>query len=112
MFYATEVAFNEVAVLVLMGVIGCRRVAVGARRNNRFRATPGDVLAQFVTIEGFVGEHRVAIDILQQRGRLRDVMCLPLGQDKSGKVAQALDQRMDLGGQSATRAPDRLRAFF
>ena len=104
-------AFNEIAVLILMRVIGWRCVAVAARRNHGFRAALGDVLAQVVCIEGFVGEHRIAIDILQQRGRLRDVMCLSLGQDQSGKIAQALDQRMDLGAQSAARAPDRLRPF-
>ena len=111
-FNAAEVAFNEIAVLILMPVIGCWRGAVGARRNDRFRATLGDVLAQLVSVKGFIGEHRIGIDVLQQRSSLRNVMCLPLGQDESGKVAQALDQRLDLGVQSAPRAPDRLRAFF
>ncbi len=112
MFDAAEVAFNEITVLILMPVIGCWRGTVGARRNDRFGATLGDVLAQLVSIKGFIGDHRIGIDALEQRGSLRDVMCLALGQDESGKVAQALDQRVNLGAQSAPRAPDRLRAFF
>ena len=112
MFDAAEEAFNEIAMLVLMLVIRCWRVAVGAGRNDRFSTALGDALAQLVRIKGLIGEHRLGIKVLQQRGSLRNVMCLPLGQDESGKVAQALDQRMNLGAQSAARAAKRLFAVF
>jgi hypothetical protein len=36
-----------------------------ARRNDCFRATPGDVLPQRVSIEGFVGDRYIEIDVLQ-----------------------------------------------
>ena len=61
-FDAAEVAFNEIAVLILIRVIECWCVAVGARRNERFRASLGDVLAQLVSIKAFVGEHRRDFD--------------------------------------------------
>lgn len=73
--------------LILVSDIGCRGVAIGARRDNPFGATLGNALAQLVSIVGFVGEHCIRGAVLQQRGRVQDVMILSLGEDKSGKFA-------------------------
>lgn len=86
--------------------------AVGTRRNDRLGPAPGNLLAQRIGIKGSISDNDLRINALQQRRGLREVMRLPLGEDESGQIAQSFDQGMNLGGQSATRAPDRLRAFF
>ena len=42
------------------------------------------------------------------------VVCLAAGQEEANRVAQRVDQGMDLGAQSAARVPDRLvlTSFF
>jgi hypothetical protein len=37
-----------------------------------------------------------------------EVVCLAAGQEKAERIAERIDQCMDLGAQSAARAPDRL----
>ena len=55
-----------------------------------------------------LGDHSISIDTLQRGIGFSDVMRLPFGEDEPHHIAQPLDQRVDLGAQSATRAPDRL----
>ena len=112
MFNPAKVTLNEIAVLILMLVIRCRVVAIGAWRNNRLGTKLGNLLTQRVRVKGLVGHDSIRINVLQQRGRLRDVMSLPPGQDESSKIAQALDQCVNLGSQPTTGSPDRLRPFF
>ena len=112
MFDPAEVTFDEIAVLILMLVIRSGGVALGARRDDRFGAALGNGLAQVIRIKGFISDNGLSVNALKQRGRLGNVMRLPLSESESGKVSQAFDQGMNLGGQSAARAPDRLRAFF
>ncbi len=69
--------FNEIAVLVLMHIVFTGRVAVGARRDDRLGPGVGDRVQQGVGIEGFVGDHSIGIDALQQGIGLRDVMRRP-----------------------------------
>ena len=112
MFDAAEVAFNEIAGLILMPVIRCRQVAVGARWNDRVRAAWAMLCRSSSASKGLSASTAPGFDALRQRCRLRDVMCLTFAQDESGKVAKAFDQCMNLGGQFATRASDRLRVSF
>ncbi|OFW12226.1 MAG: hypothetical protein A3H27_14010 [Acidobacteria bacterium RIFCSPLOWO2_02_FULL_59_13] len=59
-----------------------------------------------------LGDHSISIDTLQRGIGFSDVMRLPFGENEPRQIAQPLDQRVDLGAQSATRAPDRLLPFF
>ena len=111
-FDKAKMAFNEIAILVLMRIIGSRRIAVGARRDDRLGPAHCIVLAQLVSVKGFVGEHRLRIGVFQQSCRLGDVMYLTLGQHEFGKASQPLDQCVDLGCQPSSGASDRLRLLF
>ena len=86
-FHATEQTFNEIAVLVLMHIVFTGRVAVGARRDDRLGPGVGDRVQQGVGIEGFVGDHSIGIDALQQGIGLRDVMRLPVRAARVGEPA-------------------------
>ena len=57
------------------------------------------IIAQGVTVIGFVGE---------QRRRLGDVANLSGSDDEAERTAERVGQHVDLGGQSASGAPQRL----
>lgn len=59
-----------------------RTVAIGAWRNNRPGAALGNLLMQMVRVKGLVSHDCIGIDVLRQRGRLRDPHA-PLDRDES-----------------------------
>ena len=84
MFNPEKVILSEIAVLILMLVIRCRALAIGARRNNRLDTKLGNMLTQMVRVKGLVGHDSTGIDVFQQYGRLRDVMSLTLWSGRIG----------------------------
>ena len=64
--------------------------------------------AQPIDIEGYVGQQRVEVDILDQWLDADTVMTLARHQDEAHKIAQRIDQRHDLGCQAAARPADGL----
>jgi hypothetical protein len=61
-----------------------------------------------IGIERLVGDHRIGLHCWQQMVGPLQVVCLAAGQEESERVAQRVDQSVDLGAQSAARASDRL----
>jgi hypothetical protein len=57
---------------------------------------------------GFVGDQRIGFDRGQQLVGPDQVVYLAAGQEEVDRVAQRIDQSVDLGAQSAARAPGRL----
>ena len=61
-----------------------------------------------VGIEGFVGNERLGLKFREQRIGSSQVMLLTTGEMKADRIAKRIHQRVDLGGQPALAAPDRL----
>ena len=61
-----------------------------------------------VGVEGFVGDQRVGLHVGQQLVGADQIVGLAAGQMEADRIAEGIDQGVDLGAQSAARAPDRL----
>jgi hypothetical protein len=59
-------------------------------------------------IERLVGDQRVGLHLGQKMICTDQIMRFAAGQEEAGRVAERIDGGMDLGAQSAARAPDRL----
>jgi hypothetical protein len=101
--------FDEVASFVEIGVIGARRLAVGAGWNNRngprLFERPDHPL---VGIVGFVGEESPGLQARQQGVGTDPSVALPGREMKARWIAQGIGGGVDLGRQPTLAAPDRL----
>src|SRR3954449_2724660 len=61
-----------------------------------------------VGIEGFVGNERLGLKLWQQRIGSSQIVLLTAGEMKADRIAERIHQRVDLGGQPALAAPNRL----
>jgi hypothetical protein len=59
-------------------------------------------------VERLVGDQRVGLQPGQEMIGPDQVVRFAAGQEEAGRVAERIDRGMDLGAQSAARAPDRL----
>ena len=59
-------------------------------------------------VECLIGDQRVGLHRGQQMIGANEVVSLSTGQEKADWIAESIDQRMDLGAQSAAGSPDRL----
>ena len=95
-----------------MFVQGTLLKTIGATGDDGLNPSRFQMLQDRVRIVGFVGSQTGGFQFAQQRQSFGTVSCLPARQVKASEHTQAIDQRVNLGTQSATRAPDRLVAFF
>jgi len=92
-----------------LSVIVARRGPVGSWRDHRGLAGGRQWLEYArVGVERLVGDQRIGLHLGQQVVRPHQVVRLATGQEEADRVAQGVDQGMDLGAQSATRAANRL----
>ena len=105
-----EKSLDEVARLVAMPVDLAGRIPVTAGRDDGLSAGSLDDLNQGIAVVALVGDDRLGRDGVDQGGALGDVGRLASGQDQPNGITQRIDTGMDLGGQSAPRAADRLIA--
>ena len=103
-----EEIFDEMPSFVEFFIILTRRRAVALRRDD------GDLIGggkRFdhagIGIERLVGDHDVGDDQRQKRVSTRQVMRLSRGEQEPDRVAERVDQRVDLRAQPAFAAPDR-----
>ena len=80
--------------------------AISRGRDHDHGAGLPDRLDQRIGIERLIGYHSLGLDAFQQYRRLRQLMHLPNRQLPARQIVQPLDQAVNLGGQSATRALD------
>src|SRR5471030_3003091 len=84
----------------------------GATGDDSLNACRIQMLHDRVCIVSLVGSQTGGFQFAQQRQSLGTVSSLSARQMKARKHTQAVDQGVNLGAQSATRAPDRLFSFF
>lgn len=95
-----------------MPVEGALDSAMAARRDHRLDLVGGQMVEDGIGVVSLVGTHRMGLQALQQRQRLGAVASLAAGQSESGQRAQAFDEGVNLGAQSAARSTERLVALF
>lgn len=103
-----EEVLDQVSPLIGMPVVIALDLAVRFGRNDCARAAHIQLGKQPVSIEGLVGQKRIECYVLDQRCDAFQVMSLTRQENKVEQVSKRIDQRHDLGGQSAARAPDGL----
>ena len=65
-----------------------------------------------VGVEGLVGDQSAGVDGFDQRFGASQIVILAWAEHHLDRIAEGVDERMNLGGQSATGSTDRLRAVF
>jgi hypothetical protein len=106
-----EEILDEVARLVQGLVVGARVLAVGLGRDHgRFARLPQRSDHPLLGVERLVGDQGIRLEPRQQGIRALQVVRLPGREGKAGRVAERVDQGVDLGAQAASAAPDRLLA--
>jgi hypothetical protein len=75
--------------------------------NHDFGSLSGDGITKRFCVISFVAKDVIGRQTVNQGLGLRDVAGLTRREDKPQRVAQCIDDRMDFGRQSATRAADR-----
>jgi hypothetical protein len=100
-------AFDEVTLLVAMLIVGDRLLARSERGDHGIGAD-SEKVPELVVVVSLVGNDVSGGEAVDQGFRLRAVVDLAGGRDEAQRVAQSVDGDVDLGGQAAARAPDRL----
>ena len=104
-----EEVLDQMARRIKLSVIVARRGPVGSRRDHR-GLTGGCQRLKYprVGVERLVGDQRIGLHRGQQVVGPLQVVRLAAGQEEVDRVAQRVDQGVDLGAQAAARAPDGL----
>jgi hypothetical protein len=107
---SAEEALNQMALLVGEPVALPLFLAVLSGRDDRRHAPRQDGLDKFVAVVALVRPQRLSPrrGQRQQGFRLADVAGRPARQDEVERVAQGVDEGMDLGAEPAPRATQRL----
>jgi hypothetical protein len=110
--FAKEV-FDQVACLVEFLVELSRRGSVFLGRDDSGFSSGGEWLDDaLVGIVSFVGDHQFGSHLWQQSIGPGEIVGLAWSQEKAQRVAEGVDQSMDLGAQSAFAAAERLILIF
>jgi hypothetical protein len=110
LFETIKESLDDISCLVRMPVDPSRPIPVAARRDDGLSANRLDGLDQGVAVVALVGDDRLGRNGFDQGSTLGDIGHLAGGQDQSDGIAQRIYAGVNLGGQSAPRAADRLIA--
>src|SRR5206468_9053463 len=106
-----EEVFDEVALLVEVSVVGAPDAAT---RHGRDHWGDAGGLQRFdhplVGVEGLVSQQGVGVELRQKAISALQIVSLAGCQQERRRIAQGIDQGVDLGAQSSSTAPDRLIA--
>jgi hypothetical protein len=103
-----ETVLDEMPPFVHLDVMWDWRFAISLGGNDSDRTTFVQSGTQAVVIEGFVGDERREIDILDQWLSANAVMALTRQKHEANKIAQRIGERHNLGRQPAARMADGL----
>ena len=102
-----EETFDEVALAIKCKVALARRLAICPGRNDGLDAADFEMLDEAVAVIAFVGEEGCGFDFLGQDLGLRYVVNVSAGEAHRQRIAQRIDDGVNLGRQSSARAADR-----
>jgi hypothetical protein len=98
-----EAVLDEMSQFVQLGVVRNVGFAVRLGRYDGNRTALVQLGAQLTVVEGFVGDKRLQVDVLDQRLGADAVMALTRQEHKTSEIAERIDQRHNLGRQPAAR---------
>lgn len=104
----TEEALNQIAVLVDVLVIGDRLRPGAERGNDGLGSLEGDHGPDAVVVVALVGEQLFEVEAPDQGFELLAVVDLAARQNEAQRIAERIDDCVDLGAGTAARTPDRL----
>lgn len=110
LFEEVEETLDEVALGVKREITFAAHFAVGFGRDHRLDSAHGQGFDEAVSVVTLVGDEDLRLDFGQQRFGLGDVVNLTAGQADRQRVAERVDDGVDLGRQPAARPPDRFPA--
>lgn len=110
LFESIEETLDEVAFGVEGEVACAGGPAVGLGRDHRLDAAHRQGFDETVGVVTFVGDEGLRLDFGQERLGLGDVVGLTAGQADRQRIAERVNDGVDLGRQSAARPPERFRA--
>ena len=110
LFEEVEETLDEIAFGVEREVASARRLAVGLAGDYRLDAAHGQGFDEAVGVVTLVGDDGLRLDFGEQRFGLGDVVSLTAGQADRQRIAERVDDGVDLGRQPAARPPNRFRA--
>lgn len=88
-----------------------RLLAVGTRGNDRDGRSSGNELQEIGGIIPLISNDISATPIAQQRNGLGEVVTMAAGQQNTQRIAQGINQDMNLGRESTTTTPQGLRGL-
>ena len=112
MLEQVEETLDEVAFAIEDEVAWARDVSVGFGRDDgddRSIIEGGD---EGVGVERLIGDQGAGIDGFDQRFGAGEIVILARAEHHRDGIAEGVDERMNLGGQSAAGSADGLRAIF
>ena len=112
MFELVEETLDEIAFAIEGEIARARGTSVGFGwddRGDRSLVEGGD---EGVGVEGLVGDQSGWIDGFDQRFGAGEIVILTGGQHHLDGIAEGVDERVNLGGQSAPGSADGLRTVF
>ena len=112
MFELVEEALDEIAFTVEGEVARARGFSVGFGGDDggdRSIVEGGD---EGVGVEGLVSDQSAGIDGFDQRFSTNEIVILARAEYDLDRIAKGVDERVNLGGQSAAGSADGLRAVF
>jgi hypothetical protein len=92
---------HQVAFLVEMLIVLALLDPISTGRDDAGRAALRNARKKGILIIGFVGNHELRFVCAQQLRRLRAIMPLPARQTKVKRVAQGIDDDVNLGAEAA-----------
>src|SRR5207247_5879596 len=89
-----------------------RDLAIGFWGDHRGDSPLDEAIDERTGIVGLVANQGIWIGAVDQRFCASQIVGLPWREYQVDGIAQGIDERVDFGGQSAARPPDRLPAVF
>ena len=112
MLESVEEAFDQVPFAVQREIARPRDLAIGFWGDHRGDSPLDEAIDERTGIVGLVANQGIWIGAVDQRFCASQIVGLPWREYQVDGIAQGIDERVDFGGQSAARPPDRLPAVF
>jgi hypothetical protein len=107
-----EEAFDQVTFAVQREIARPRGLAIGLWGDHRGDSALGEAIDEPIGVVGLVANQGIWIGAVDQQFCASQIVGLPWREHQVDGIAQSIDERVDFGGQSAARPPDRLPAVF
>ena len=112
MFELVEETLNEIAFAVEGEIARARRFSVGFGWNDWRDRSSVEGADEGVGVERLVGDQSAGIDGFDQRFGASQIVILARAEHHLDGIAEGVDERVNLGGHSATGSADGLRTLF